>query len=427
MRALLLPLWFLSACCDCEGDTSEKANPCPDWEPRFEDADGDGLGYESVPVCAAGGVANQKDCDDSDPAQGGPGPLYEDEDVDGYGSGFVVGEGCPTWKYSASSTDCDDEDPNVNPGAPEQCDGLDNDCDTATGEDGLATFIGESGASDKTSALTGAAEVPAELTLDEPGTLNVCAGTWYVRLIVSNDVAVEAPAGAFLTTLDGAGSGTVVTVQGARGRSVALRGFTITGGAGENGGGLSCDGDHILSLDDDVFVGNTAERGGALANDGCTLYQFRGSFSSNTATVGGAAWVGGGYTEFNNTTFEDNEATEEGGAIAADAGASGAFVGVHTVLIEANTAPAGGAIALRGPAEMQIFGDATSGVFRNTSVTGGVITTDARSLVEFITLDLGITGSERDNSPIDVSTIPGDYAIEDGVTGWCNAEGCVFL
>lgn len=427
MRALLLPLWLVSACCDCGGDPAEKTNPCPDWEKRYEDADGDGLGYESVPVCSEEGVTNQEDCNDADAAQGGAGPLYEDEDVDGFGSGFVVGKGCPTWQYSASSADCDDTDAAVYPGAPELCDGLDNDCDGATGEEGRATFFGESSVMDETAALTGTEEVPAELTLDEPGTLNVCAGTWYVRLIVENDVSVEAPAGAALTTLNAAGSGTVVTVRGARGRAVAVRGFTITGGAGEHGGGLSCDGDHILSLDDDVFVRNTAENGGAIANDGCTLYQFRGSFSANTATLGGAAWVGGGYTEFNNTSFQENEAIEEGGAIAVDAGASGAFVGVHTVLIEGNTAPAAGAISARGASEVQVFGDATSGVFKNNSQAGGVITTDARSLVEFITLDLGITGSDRDNSPIDVTTLLGDYAIEDGVTGWCNAEGCVFL
>ena len=93
------------------------------------------------------------DCDDGDPAVN----PYQDEvcdgidnDCDGYVDLGAVdatrwfldadadGYGCPTCITSAceqptgrveDNTDCDDEDPAVNPGAAEVPDGIDNDCD----------------------------------------------------------------------------------------------------------------------------------------------------------------------------------------------------------------------------------------------------------------------------------------------------------
>ncbi len=109
----------------------------PDTEPP--DADGDGW------------TADQ-DCDDSDPEihpdaeevcdgvdndcdgdidEGLGTTWYEDLDGDGYGSpgtGIVVCDACLTG-YVRDSSDCDDGDPNTNPGADEICDGVDNDCD----------------------------------------------------------------------------------------------------------------------------------------------------------------------------------------------------------------------------------------------------------------------------------------------------------
>ena len=47
--------------------------------------------------------------------------------------------------YTAD-VDCDDGDPAVNPGAVELCNGLNDDCDAATGEAGTASFRDAGGA-----------------------------------------------------------------------------------------------------------------------------------------------------------------------------------------------------------------------------------------------------------------------------------------
>ncbi|MCB9341330.1 MAG: HYR domain-containing protein [Lewinellaceae bacterium] len=61
---------------------------------------------------------------------------YRDKDADGYSSGQAFA-GCNGWpgpgwylpnQLAATSGDCDDDNPNIHPGALEICDGLDNDC-----------------------------------------------------------------------------------------------------------------------------------------------------------------------------------------------------------------------------------------------------------------------------------------------------------
>ncbi|MCB9265045.1 MAG: putative metal-binding motif-containing protein [Lewinellaceae bacterium] len=63
---------------------------------------------------------------------------YEDSDGDGYGNpdSSTEAAGQPTG-YVADNTDCDDTNATAYPGAPELCDGLDNDCNDLI-DDGLA-------------------------------------------------------------------------------------------------------------------------------------------------------------------------------------------------------------------------------------------------------------------------------------------------
>ena len=59
--------------------------------------------------------------------------LYNDSDGDGYGDPDTATMMCfaaPTWL--SDNTDCDDTNDDVNPGATEICNEIDDDCDNLT-------------------------------------------------------------------------------------------------------------------------------------------------------------------------------------------------------------------------------------------------------------------------------------------------------
>lgn len=111
---------------NCDGVTDEG------FTLYWRDFDGDGFGDPQVPQeCnPVGGVTNQLDCDDNDPTiyAGAPelcdgidnncdGQVDEGVDVDDDADGATICAG-----------DCDDTNAGVHPGATELCDGIDNDC-----------------------------------------------------------------------------------------------------------------------------------------------------------------------------------------------------------------------------------------------------------------------------------------------------------
>jgi hypothetical protein len=65
--------------------------------------------------------------------------YYPDNDADGYGDPGGTPVTTSTPGYVANNDDCDDTDYDTHPGATEQCNGVDNDCDGATDE-GCVTY-----------------------------------------------------------------------------------------------------------------------------------------------------------------------------------------------------------------------------------------------------------------------------------------------
>ncbi|GMV41349.1 MAG: hypothetical protein AMXMBFR64_30650 [Myxococcales bacterium] len=143
---------------DCDGSIDEvDADGCEIW---YQDKDGDGYGNPAVAqcLCAPSGdytASGAGDCLDvnvsihpgapelcngldddcngivDDGAQGGCLSYYADEDGDGWGdpnkSACVCAATAPYVVLQGG--DCYDQDPSINPGAPEVCNGQDDDCD----------------------------------------------------------------------------------------------------------------------------------------------------------------------------------------------------------------------------------------------------------------------------------------------------------
>jgi len=143
---------------DCNGQTDEEgATGC---SPFYKDQDGDTYGKTGDTRCLCSGLAPYTatrggDCDDTNPnikpggtercnqvddncdgqtdEEGAQGcsPWYYDSDGDGYGvNGNSKCLCAASGMYRASTAgDCDDNDPAIKPGAPEICNGKDDNCD----------------------------------------------------------------------------------------------------------------------------------------------------------------------------------------------------------------------------------------------------------------------------------------------------------
>ena len=368
---------------DCNGAVDDGAIDAPSW---YVDSDGDGYGdaeSQSFTSCeeTPGLVSQGGDCDDGDPAvnpgaeelcDGGvdndcdgaiddvdPGVVlgtwFRDLDGDGYGDPADSTEACEAPEgFVGEAGDCDDGDGAVRPGAEEVCDGLDNDCDPATSEEGLIVL----------DALEGYTSIQEALDAAREGSeILVCEGSYSEALTVRTSVTLRSASGPERTTIDAGGAGAVIDVDSATAGGVELTvvGFTLTGGVGVlyTGGDLNGDG----LVNDTIGGGISALYAADLSVEDCII-------DGNTATLAGGV-LGSGYLggdSFTDTVFQNNIATESvgGGLYSFDA----ALIGTEFI---GNEGVNGGAVFLDGSAGGGLSADADTRFVDNSALYGGAL------------------------------------------------------
>ncbi|HJN73978.1 MAG TPA: putative metal-binding motif-containing protein [Myxococcota bacterium] len=450
---------------DCDGDIDE--DDAVDASTWYGDKDKDGFGSSAVTDVAcdqpSGFTDNSNDCDDTDEDTNPDADeycdghdddcdgdideddavdvtkWYLDSDSDGYGTPATSTITCDQPSgYVDVADDCDDSDDSVNPGATETCNGVDDDCDSSTSEDGTALFDDGSATTDYTSTLTGSSSTPADVTLSTDGTLNLCDGTWYVNLDVEADVDIVGASGdETAVVLDGAATGTVIDID-ADGVAVSISDLTVQAGSGDNGGifgtstswegggGLACTGASTVSADNVVFDSNDAELGGGIA-----IYECTGTFdgvtvSNNTASYAAAIWLDEASVEFYDSFLESNAASLYGGIFYAYASSDGGSdLYIEDTEMDSNTAAGGisGGYLYTNTTVECVGDDTVSGLgFTNGSsdtTYGAVYTTSSGA--EFTATDC-----DFDNSDNDLSW-QGDTwdGLADDESFVCDDDGCV--
>jgi len=392
---------------DCDGDPANGVN----FSSWYADADGDGFGDygDSVAVCGAppqGYVQIPTDCDDADDTSfpgaveqcdavdhdcdGGAATgdvfatVYPDVDLDGFGDGAspVACNVAPA-TYVVDGSDCDDGNLDVHPAATETCNGIDDDCDSGTSEAGLISFDDGTTVADLSSSLSGS--TVTTWTSPGPGRLDVCEGTWHVRLSLGHDVDVVGHPGGTEAALEGDFAGTVVSAVGADVRvnlvdlvvQEGLGSTTIGGGRTAAGGAVACNGPGaFLQLEGVTLKNSAAAYGGGLVAWDCDVVMVDSLVMSNGADLSGAgAFVENGTLDITGTTFQSNDTgLYSGGAVYLTSGTASSkattFAMRDDSWLTGNHANNGAAVYMNGDSTASCEGvGSASGVINNEAWT----------------------------------------------------------
>jgi hypothetical protein len=458
--------------CDDEVDGPD-ATDASTW---YTDSDGDGFGdiSQAIQACEApsDAVADNSDCDDtSDEVYPGADEICNDVDDDcddevdedaidktaWYSDGDGDGYGDPTtevWSCEAiagkvdNGDDCKDWDEEINPGAAEICDGIDNDCDEGSSEDGTVTLMTEAGITDVTSQLTGTSTAPAAYSLDE-GVLNFCNGTHYVNLELKGNSGLRSQnQDPTLAILDGGGMSWVVHNEDSKKR-VTIEDLMIQGGEGASdsllgvpvGGGIYCAAasgtswsTQEMTLDNVILSANNADYGGGLFSVFCDLDIKNVEISNNTAGVGAGFYLLQGKHQFTNSDILDNVADSVAGGgviIGQSLSTSNVSGAMNEVVVNGNSASdevggiafVGGSFAWSGSQ-----GSGGSGIHGNAVTYDGAGFYLKEAVFKSKGIDLGTLAGGDDNESVDVVYMTDDGPIQywagDDSGFACNSSGC---
>lgn len=186
-------------------------------------------------------------------------------------------------------------------------------------EGAVATFIGADGATEDFTEVLLSGEYT---TLDAPGRLEVCPGTWFARLLLRADIdVVGLGPDPEATILSGGESGTILDISG-EGVLVNVRNLSFDRGAGldvdhnSGGGGIYCEDFATVVGEDLRFTHNFANDGSGLYAQDCDISLTRADFTDNVSEDdGGALTLWFSTATLNQVRAEGNEGLD-GGAMA---------------------------------------------------------------------------------------------------------------
>lgn len=309
-------------------------------------------------------------------------------------------------------TDCDDTDPEIHPDADERCNGLDDDCDPGTAEDGVITVDGQGSFGSLFAAVV--ASVPGS-------EVRVCAGTWPSNVGIPHDLWLVAHEGPDVTILDGGGLGPTLAVSAGE---VTITGFTLTGGTSVGfGGGLSVLGTEPVTVESCVITDNQSTDGGGIyASAGAQLALVQTTIAGNVGGIGGGLAMqsnGAGSLAMTDCTIAENASDEFGAGMV--------LVGVPMAEITSTTIADNASLDGGGLAVVDSIVTLTDSTVLRNSATGnggGLLLVTGTGVVTSIDGDWGV-GAD-DNTPQDVA-IPGvgtwsSYGA--GASFVCDATGC---
>ncbi|MEL6345842.1 MAG: putative metal-binding motif-containing protein [Myxococcota bacterium] len=259
---------------------------------------------------------------------------YEDPDGDGYGDPATEQRGCtvpPGFAYEGG--DCDEDAPFINPGMPELCnDGLDDDCDPSTTENGVVTFL--SYTSGQTLDLTqvfqsGTTLFPARYVNYEPGELTFCGGKWYGAIETFADLDIKGIGGSRFNELDAFERFPSLAIQSDEDDPlfVTVEGVTLRRGDAQNngmdnyrrsGGGVFCKNVDGLVLNDVVITEARAEAGGGMYLEDCPAEIYDSEISFSNGVYGGGVNIPAGDLLMERTRLFENTGALYGGAFYAN-------------------------------------------------------------------------------------------------------------
>ena len=199
--------------------------------------------------------------------------------------------------------DCDDENPDINPGADEgdDADGVDDDCngtadDRSVCDDGLADYETIQDAVD---------DAPRDFVL------LVCPGDYDENVEIDKTITIRSTDGADVTTINGGGNGPAVTVDNNHG---TIDGFTLTDGVGDIGGTVACDDAELTLTNSIVTGGNATTGGGGVGMENCDYDISNNSIEDNTTDgIGGGVYARRSDGQVNGNVIAGNVALEGGG------------------------------------------------------------------------------------------------------------------